>query len=130
MVIACISQDIFHRLSGNKKSKNMHISYMLNKITLTIEKSTELHNLFLLKRYVYVQWISKNDTFKTTSPSVAFMEDVHLPHILFYQTLKISKISIILVKDDHSVKYEPHKMVKHTQTICFKCAWPFGGVGA
>ena len=94
---------------------------MLNKITLTIEKSTELHNLLLLKWYAYVQSISKNDTFKITSSSVAFMEDVHLPHILFYQPLKISKISIILVKDNRPIKYQPHKMAKHTQTIGFKC---------
>ena len=94
---------------------------MLNKVTLTIEKSTELHNLLLLKRYAYVQSISKNDNFKITSSSVAFMEDVHLPHILFYQPLKISKISIILVKDNRPIKYQPHKMAKHTQTIGFKC---------
>ena len=55
--------------------------------------------------------------FKLTSPSFAFMKDVHLPQALLYQLLNIPKISLSLVKEYHTFKRQPRKMVSHTQTI-------------
>ena len=52
-----------------------------------------------------------------------------------WQKIKVSKLK--LINHSYPFKRQPHKMVKHTQTIrrltgdeMFECVWPFCGVGA
>ena len=55
--------------------------YILNKITLTTEnRSTVLHNLFLLDTSIFNDLVIKNDPVKKAKSFFVFMEGVQLHH--------------------------------------------------
>ena len=64
-----------------KWKKRSYILYILNRITLTTEnRSTVLHNLFLLDMSVFNDLVIKNDPVKKAKSFFAFMEEVQLHH--------------------------------------------------
>ena len=55
--------------------------YILNKATLTAEnRSTVLHNLFLLDMYIFSKLAIENDHLKKATRFFIFMKWVQLPH--------------------------------------------------
>ena len=59
----------------------MYILYILNKITLTTEnRSTVLHNLFLLDMFIFNELVIKIDPVKKTTSFFVFMDSVQLSH--------------------------------------------------
>ena len=59
----------------------MYILYILNKITLTTEnRSTVLHNLFLLDMFIFNELVIKIDPVKKATSFFVFMDSVQLSH--------------------------------------------------
>ena len=64
------------------KGKNVYILYILNKITLTTEnRSTVLHNLFLLDMSIFNELVIKNYLVKKGALFFVFMEGVFVNFI-------------------------------------------------
>ena len=59
----------------------LYFVYILNKITITIDnRSTLLHNLFLLDMSIFNELVIKSDPVKKRASFFVFMEGVQLPH--------------------------------------------------
>ena len=68
----------------------MYILYILNNKTLTTEnRSTVLHNFFLLDMSIFNELINKSDPVKKASSFFVFMEGIQLSH---YQVLALEDI--------------------------------------
>ena len=79
----------------------MHILYILNKTTITTEnRSTVLHNLFLLDMPIFNKFATNNDPVEKATSFSAFMEGMQHPHdqLLVLEDKETTKEQSIPVK--------------------------------